>query len=141
MIAANVEKNSYQMLQEHGLRATPQRIAVADMLIHSPKHVTPQQVYETLKAKLPSISQNTIYLTLSSLEAAGLLRKLPMDGKSYFDSNTERHDHMHCRSCGKIEDIDSKDSPSLPRNTYGWDIQNDSRVWHGTCPECKNKGS
>jgi len=132
----NMGRNHYETLQAHGLRATPQRLAVAELLLSKPQHMTPQQVLETLKGELPSLSHNTIYLTLTSFEESGLLRKLQIDGKSYFDSNVAMHDHMYCSRCGRIEDIVSSDKSAVPADTHGWILDHDTRIWHGLCPEC-----
>lgn len=131
------DRHNYEILQSHGLRATPQRLAVADLLLHEPQHMTPQQVLEVLKGNLPSLSHNTIYLTLTSFEEAGLLRKLQIDGKSYFDSNVARHDHMYCNHCGRIEDIESPREPEIPAETHGWQLVDDTHIWRGSCPTCR----
>lgn len=124
------------LLRTHGLRATPQRIAVAELLFASPSHFTPQEVFEILKRRFPSISQNTIYLCLAHFEAAGLLRKCFVEGKTIFDSNTSRHDHAYCCRCGKLVDLPSSGLGKRPTQISGWSLRGESRVWYGLCPEC-----
>lgn len=125
------------LLRSHGLRATPQRIAVAEILFETPTHVTPQQTLDALKPRFPSISQNTIYLTLSHFEASGLLQRIFVDGKTIFDSNMHKHDHAYCRNCRKLIDLPLVDKEKKPRQISGWNIQGESRVWTGLCPACR----
>ncbi len=125
------------VLRSHGLRATPQRMAVAELLLAKPSHVTAYDVYETIRQKLPAISPNTIYLTLAHFENRGLLRRFRIHGKSVFDSNTTRHDHGYCTVCGKIADLFSPPAAGhSPEEMSDWEVLSESRVWYGKCPNC-----
>jgi len=123
-------------LRAHGLRITPQRMAVAELMLAEPTHMSPQKVYEVLHKGMPSLSPNTIYLTLDQFERAGLLKKIYIDGKSIYDSKTERHDHASCRQCGAVSDLPASSVESTPLTLKRWKIESESRVWSGTCPEC-----
>ncbi len=56
--------NPATLLRAHGLRVTPQRLAVAEMVFSEPIHITARTVYEQLRQTHPAISMNTIYLAL-----------------------------------------------------------------------------
>ncbi|HKI60706.1 MAG TPA: Fur family transcriptional regulator [Mariprofundaceae bacterium] len=124
------------MLRAHGLRITPQRMAVANLMLAEPTHMSPQKVYEVLHKGMPSLSPNTIYLTLDQFEKAGLLKRIFIDGKSIYDSKTERHDHACCRSCGAIKNLPASSVESIPLTLKRWKIEGESRVWSGICPDC-----
>ncbi len=124
------------LLRAHGLRATPQRIALAEVMFTAPAHFTPQKVFDIMKGRFPSISQNTIYLCLAHFEAAGLLQKCFVDGKTIFDSNTDRHDHAYCCRCGKLIDLPASSTETRPAPIANWSIDGESRVWYGLCPAC-----
>lgn len=136
MKQANSRQEVPELLRSHGLRATPQRIAVAELLCKTPTHVTPQQAFDALKPRFPSISQNTIYLTLAHFETSGLLRRLFVEGKTVFDSNLHKHDHAYCRNCGELVDLQVMALEEKPRPINGWKIEGESRVWIGLCPAC-----
>ena len=128
--------NRQALLHEHGMKATPQRLAIADLMLTNPTHATAQQVYELLKENFPSISQNTVYLTLANFEESGLLRRFFADGRMIFDSNTSLHHHACCSQCGVISDIPEKRKPAHPNQLSDWHIHNETRTWAGFCPDC-----
>jgi len=132
----NHSSDTQTLLRKHGMKATPQRLAIADLLLTTPKHVTAQQVYEQLRLSFPSISQNTVYLTLASFEESGLLRRFHANGRTIFDSNTHSHDHACCNECGTITDIPVEKKTIQPDELGNWEIHNETRTWTGFCPDC-----
>ena len=139
-----------RILRNHGLRATPQRLAVGGMVLSRPVHVTARAVWEALRKTHPAISMNTVYQTLGQFEAKGLLQRLEVGGVTVFDSNTTPHDHACCESCGAIEDVPAAGdtSGSCPRPPEegasgwpaGWKLTGVRRVWLGLCPACRALG-
>jgi Fe2+ or Zn2+ uptake regulation protein len=70
-------------------------------------HPTAADVYESVRKRLPKISLATVYRTLESLAAMGVIRKLETTGREYrFDGDVEPHHHLRCRICGRFEDIE-----------------------------------
>jgi len=130
-------EDAHVLLKRHGLRATPQRIAMAELLFSSAQHVTPLSVYQSLCDQFPSLSQNTVYLTLAQFEQKGLLRRLPIPGGMLFDSRTGPHDHACCRLCGEVMDVPAAARSSRPPVELStWSIEQEGRVWSGVCPRC-----
>jgi len=126
-----------QILRDHGMRATPQRLAIAELLLAKHAHVTAQQVHDSLQEQFPSLSVNTVYQTLASFESADLLRRFYASGAMVFDSNTGPHDHACCQVCGTITDIPQAGACSLPEELADWRVQSESRTFQGRCPNCK----
>ncbi len=128
-------------LHRHGLRATPQRLAVGAMLLRGPVHVTAREVWQSLRRRHPAISLNTIYQTLGQFEAKGLVQRLEVGGVSVFDSNMAPHDHVWCERCHAIEDVPAGvNAPGHDGETWappGWRIAGVRRVWVGVCPACR----
>ncbi|MBI5136495.1 MAG: transcriptional repressor [Nitrospirae bacterium] len=124
------------LLRAHGLRVTPQRLAICGRLLTRHRHATPQQLFEELTGAFPSLSPNTVYLTLSQLETAGLVRRLHVGGQVVFDSNTTRHDHLYCRHCRRVTDWVAQGADLPPPRVAGWTIDAQSRILAGTCPDC-----
>ncbi len=130
------------LLRAHGLRVTPQRLAVAEYVLRKPMHVTARIVHEKIRESYPAISMNTVYLTLGQFERCGLLNRFEVHGNIVFDSNTSPHDHACCNRCGAIIDLDSpRSEPSeqaapLPEQLRQWQIKAERRIWMGLCPAC-----
>jgi len=126
------------MLRSHGLRVTPQRLAMAALILSRPMHVTARMVYETLRETHPAISMNTVYLTLGQFESSGLLQRFEVNGNTIFDSNTAPHDHACCKRCKAIIDLNTQQAglSHLPDALKHWHINNEQRIWIGLCPDC-----
>jgi Fur family transcriptional regulator, peroxide stress response regulator len=130
------------LLREHGLRVTPQRVAICALLLDRHHHYTPHQVHEALRRRFPSLSPNTVYLTLDQLEAAGLVQRVHVEGQSVFDSNTRVHDHLYCQRCGLLADVPAAAAPpKAPPQPAGWRVDHASRTLFGLCPACRGKGA
>jgi Fur family peroxide stress response transcriptional regulator len=132
-------QDTQTLLRNRGMKATPQRLAIAELLLTKPTHTTAQQLCEQLKPNFPSISQNTVYLTLASFEASGLLRRFCADGKMIFDSNLTPHHHGLCRKCGVIEDVPEKQKIAHPDELQHWQLEQDTLTWTGLCPNCSTR--
>jgi len=129
------------LLKEHGLRVTPQRVAISTLLLDRHCHYTPHQVHAALRRRFPSLSPNTVYLTLAQLEAAGLVQRVHVEGQSVFDSNTQVHDHLYCQRCGLLADVPAvAAAPKVPPQASSWRIDHASRTLFGLCPACRGQG-
>jgi len=124
------------LLKEHGVDVTPERIAVAELLLEKPVHTTPPALHEIIKERFPSLTLDAVYLILADFEKNGLLKTCQIDGESVFDSNLQKHNHAACRQCGKIIDLPPLDMPDIPEPIKDWRINTTIRVWHGVCPDC-----
>jgi Fur family iron response transcriptional regulator len=117
--AALVEK-----LRHAGLRATWQRIALGRLLFRGDhRHVTPEVLHQEAIDVGVLVSLATVYNTLHQFTDAGLLCQGAVDvGHSYFDTNTERHQHFYIEDERLLIDIPGNDIsvtgvPSLPAGT------------------------
>jgi len=137
----SITTNTPAFLQKHGLRITPQRLAVAEMVFAKPMHITARSVFEQLRQLHPGISMNTIYLTLGQFESSGLLQRFEVNGNTVFDSNTHPHDHAYCTTCGGIIDLGTRQSaqPAFPAQLDQWNIHSERRMWIGVCPTCNTQ--
>ncbi len=131
------------LLRKHGLRVTPQRLAVAELVLRKPTHITARMAYQALRKTHPAISMNTVYLTLGQFESSGLLRRFEVHGNSVFDSNTTPHDHACCSRCKAIIDLNDPQAglPLLPAELAAWQIEHEQRIWTGLCPTCAGQQS
>ena len=83
--------------REHGLRATPQRIAILRALRRHHGHPSPEGLFEEAKLELASLSLATVYKTLDALEQSGVVEEVTLraDSKRY-DGNLTPHHHLVC---------------------------------------------
>ncbi|MDE1975913.1 MAG: transcriptional repressor [Elusimicrobia bacterium] len=92
-------------LRAAGVRVTAQRRAVYEALAADPLHPTVEAVYSRVKKNWPSLPLPTVYRIVEDLTAAGLIRRVASDGgPQRLDANAERHQHLVCRACGRMED-------------------------------------
>ena len=97
-----------ETLRKNGYKATPQRIAIFEILKNK-DHPSAEEIYESLKKKYPSISLTTVYQTLHLFSELGIINELGFsDDRSRFDTNTHPHVNIICPICGKIRDLEDE---------------------------------
>ena len=94
------------LLKPLGIRLTPQRLAIAEVVINSADHPTVRDVYERVKAFFPYVTLATVYSTLTTLEESGIVRQLPFQRQSRYDANLSPHANLVCVGCGTVVDAD-----------------------------------
>lgn len=97
--------NYMNLLKEHGLKATPQRISVLKIL-NRHMHPTIDELYEEICAENPSVSLATVYKNLNMLKDEGLVVEVNMPNqKARYDIFEEPHVHVVCEKCGNVRDV------------------------------------
>ncbi len=93
--------------RERGIRVTAQRLAVYRALAEDPSHPSADAVYARVRPRMPGLSQATVYRILESLEREGFIRRVSTTGAvARFDANRAPHQHLVCRVCGRMTDVD-----------------------------------
>ncbi|GAA3926744.1 hypothetical protein GCM10022406_10680 [Hymenobacter algoricola] len=89
-----------------GLRATRQRLVILESLLLLPGHPTAEQVHRQVRATQPLLSLGTVYKTLDSFVAAGLVRRVAaaQGAARRFDADCSAHHHLHCTATQEIID-------------------------------------
>lgn len=109
-----------RQLELHGLKATDQRVRVAEILMGSPTHMTAEQILAIVRRGGERISKATVYNTLKALAERGLVRQIHLDPeRSVYDSTRAPHHHFHDLETGELRDISPDDIafsrfPKLP---------------------------
>ncbi|HEY5104752.1 MAG TPA: Fur family transcriptional regulator, partial [Acidimicrobiales bacterium] len=95
------------LLRQHGIQATAQRLAVLRAVSRRP-HVTANDVAEMAVGEIGAISQQAVYDTLSVLVEKGLIRRIQPVGSAalYEDRVDDNHHHLICRVCARVVDVD-----------------------------------
>jgi len=102
-----VETGVVNLLRDHDLRPTRQRVALAELLFSKGhRHISAEALHEEAENRSIKVSLATIYNTLHQFTNAGLLRAVPVDGsKTYFDTNVDNHHHFYVEDDQKVIDI------------------------------------
>lgn len=134
---------SIQILRSHGLRPSPQRVAVEDYLCAHKTHPTAEAVYTALAPSYPTLSRTTVYQTLERLCGIGAAQKITIeDGEMRFDADTSNHGHFKCTACGKVFDFFYPAATTFPRPGDDFQVSQVQLYVRGLCPECgKKRGS
>lgn len=127
-------------LRDAGLRATKQRLAVLEAIKRQP-HGTVEAIHDQARTELPTITIQSVYVVISSLVTADLVRKLELPGSParYELEGHDNHHHAVCRHCGRIEDIAcvTGSAPCLhPEAHPGMTIEVAEVVYSAICHEC-----
>ena len=94
------------ILQEKGLKVTPQRLAVLDALSNLKIHPTTDNITDFIKKNHPSIAVGTIYRTLETFVEKGIVNKVNTNHDVMrYDAVLKRHHHLYCEKSEKIEDF------------------------------------
>lgn len=94
-----------EKIQESGLKATPQRIAIYKQMQHL-GHASADMVVEGLRDSFPSLTVATIYNVLDSFVEVGMLSKrFSSNNKMYFDVNTYDHIHIYDENLNTYTDF------------------------------------
>jgi Fur family ferric uptake transcriptional regulator len=96
-----------EKLRAGGLRWTPQRRTLIDVLSRADGHVTGAELIERCRELDPATIPSTVYRTLDVLEDLGLLsHSHGADGREEFHVQpVAAHGHLHCTSCGTTWEI------------------------------------
>ena len=131
--------------RKRGLKITHQRLEIFKELLNSNDHPTVEKIYSRLKSNLPTISLDTIYRTLTTLEQHGLVSRVQtMESQARFEGKMEEHHHVICKKCGRITDFQWQffDEVSLPEEIKKWGtIEQKNITLQGLCKQCTHGNS
>ncbi len=130
-------------LRKHGLRLTPQRMAVLQTLINSREHLNTEEIYQEIHLQYPMIGLATIYKTISLLKEMGEINELYFRSQSarYEIQDNPPHPHFICTQCGRIFDLEHKLLENLPEKITkekGYKIVKTQLEFYGLCQDCQS---
>ena len=104
-----------ERLHDRGLRWTPQRRTLVDVLSRTDGHVTGAELVERCRQMDPTTTPSTVYRTLDVLEGLGYIsHHHGIDGREEFHVlPVEAHGHLHCRACGGSWEIDPAEADAI----------------------------
>ncbi|HEX6989194.1 MAG TPA: Fur family transcriptional regulator [Bacillota bacterium] len=129
------------LLGQEGYRVTPQRLAIYEALIESPRHPSAEDLYERVSRKFPMISPATVYNTLQLLVKMGLATELGFSGETRYDGNPHVHVNVLCSHCKRIFDIEDELAAEIFRRVEAQSnfvLFGQRHEFFGICPECQD---
>ena len=132
-------------LSGRGLRLTPQRRMIVDILHDTKAHLTPDEIIAHVQSRMPGVNKSTVYRTLELLEKASCVFRSELGGKViYHHAEEGHHHHLVCSKCGKTincaEDLFATVEKSLEEK-YGFHVDFKHVVMGGLCEKCRTKSS
>lgn len=128
-------------LKQLGIRVTPQRLAIAEVVINSGDHPTVKDVYERVRMFFPYVTLATVYSTLDVLERAAIVRQLPFQHQSRYDANVSPHANLVCIGCGTVVDAEVGQNAvtelrKLVENDSEFEVASQRVDFYGWCSGC-----
>jgi Fur family ferric uptake transcriptional regulator len=122
---------------------TRQRETILDILRQTDSHPSADEIYELVRKQLPRISLGTVYRNLEVLADLELIQKLEVGGTiKRFDWETNKHYHIRCLCCGRVDNAPIAPLNKLEDRLYGatvFSIIGHRLEFEGLCPECTEK--
>ncbi|MGZ5208258.1 MAG: Fur family transcriptional regulator [Sulfuricurvum sp.] len=128
-----------QLLQHHQLKATPQRVAIIELMQHA-GHISIDELYRDIREKFVSISLATLYKNIHSMTSVNLIREVKISGqKSKYEIEKASHAHIVCKECGELKDVAFDLAFFMQETIKTSDYITDevSIVISGVCPKCQ----
>lgn len=126
--------------RQQNLRMTPQRLEIYRELAQASDHPSTEQLHQRLHDRMPTLSLDTIYRTLSTFVQYGLVNRVEtVESQARFEVAHARHHHLICESCKKIIDFDWApiEQLDLPEEVRQWGkVYSKNVVIYGICKEC-----
>jgi Fur family ferric uptake transcriptional regulator len=133
------------LLRRTGLRRTPVRLSVIEVLVRSRRPLSVPQILAKLKGSADTV---TVYRTLHSFVRKKLVHRVRGgEDRSWLyaiSESPQRPEHLHphfvCDGCGKVECLEDSQIPSTFPGSLGvsgeYLIRWPEVVLHGLCPRC-----
>ena len=134
----------WSRLRADGLRRTPQREAIVEVLADAGAALPASVVFARARRRLPGLGERALERTVALLTDAGALDAFPSAGGTIvyrLCGVTGHHHHLICSECGRTVEV------ALPRleqliaqlaQTHGFTEVGHHLELHGRCSACSN---
>ncbi|MBI3406783.1 MAG: transcriptional repressor [Planctomycetes bacterium] len=122
-------------------RFTEQQRDMVNYIFSKHNHFDADSLIEDMKREGFQVSRATIYRTLNKLVDAGLLRRLDVGPRMYYehDYGYPQHEHLVCQRCHKMIEFQSPAIEDVVRDVcrdHLFHFEGHSFVIRGVCNEC-----
>lgn len=131
------QKNFTLLCRRFKWKCTPQRMAVYECVAENCCHPDVDSVWATVRAKLPTVTRESVYRILNEFAGHGLIWRLDHVTSARYDSNTAPHGHFICENCGTITDFALNNDVSSFADTVPGEVRHMEIRFTGLCESCK----
>jgi Fur family transcriptional regulator, ferric uptake regulator len=133
-------------LNDKGWRLTPQRETILQVFqnLSEGKHLSAEELHDTLAEQGNPISLSTIYRTVKLMARMGILRELELaEGHKHYELNQPypyHHHHLICVRCNKTIEFRSDAILKVGSKTAqkeGFHLLDCQLLIHAVCPQCQ----
>ena len=110
---------------------------ILEIVSASRSHMTAEEIFDTLRRTYPAVVLATVYNNLNRLLQEGLIRKVSVEGMPDRYDRIQRHDHLVCKGCGRLLDIDLGDLTAQLEEKAGISILSYDLKLMYLCENCK----
>jgi Fur family ferric uptake transcriptional regulator len=122
-------------------RFTGQQRDMVRYIFSQHNHFDADQLIDDMKRAGLPVSRATVYRTLNKLVDAGLLRRLDVGPRMFYehDYGYPQHEHLYCQTCGKMIEFQNSAITDVIRDVcreHNFQSSGHSFIIRGTCAEC-----
>jgi Fur family ferric uptake transcriptional regulator len=122
-------------------RFTGQQRDMVAYIFSKHNHFDADQLVDEMKQNGFQVSRATIYRTLNKLVDAGLLRRLELGPRMYYehDYGYPQHDHMYCSECQRVIEFQHPAMQQILRDVCekeNFRMEGHSFIVRGVCADC-----
>ncbi len=131
--------NYENLLHEHTLKATPQRLGILN-LMHKYGHLSIDELFEQIKKQFNSISLATLYKNINTMLETALITEVKIPNmKSRYEITKETHAHLLCKHCDEFKDIsiDLDKLVSITESKSKYKLKDTNLIFSGLCEKCQ----
>lgn len=113
---------------------------ILEIVSASRSHMTAEEIFDTMRQTYPTVVLATVYNNLNRLWQEDRIRKVSVEGMPDRYDRIQRHDHLVCKRCGRLLDIDLGDLTEQLEQKAGISILSYDLKLTYLCEDCsKNK--
>lgn len=112
---------------------------ILEIVSSSRSHMTAEEIFDALRQTYPTVVLATVYNNLNRLWQENLIRKVSVEGMPDRYDHIQRHDHLVCKGCGRLLDIDLGDLTAQLEKRAGISILSYDLKLTYLCEDCQKK--
>ncbi|MGI8842366.1 MAG: Fur family transcriptional regulator [Gemmatimonadaceae bacterium] len=134
-------------LRDRSLPVTPQREAIARVVLAGDRHLSADEIERELTVQGIMIGTATVYRTLEVLVRSGLVMERDFgEGFRRYESTRDvpHHEHLLCTACNRVTEFRDERlerMTTLLAESNGFLRQRHRLVIEGVCAACRRRGS
>jgi Fur family transcriptional regulator, ferric uptake regulator len=122
-------------------RYTEQQRDMVRFIFAQHNHFDADRLIEEMKKAGFQLSRATVYRTLAKLVDAGLLRRLELGPRMFYehDYGYPQHEHAYCQKCGRVIEFQDADLDRIIRSVcqeHNFQTSGHTFVIRGICTDC-----